>query len=383
MGSTSSAMTAFSQGPGRRGRKRKIGRLWLPHDHAVPTRYSRKKHVLRMMDVSSSIQFVAQTYSNALLEHPFLTKATTGFFLCGLGDVLAQVRGFQSASSSSLEGAAGAGAGAGSSSKVSFWFLLWLERINLPRLARFALKGFFGTSIWAIWYDLSDHILSEENILSAILWLGFTEMGDALLNVIRTVVLVLAEQFITCPLIYGLWEIPMSTLLNGAPASRITYEVKDKLVDMLVENAKLWTFANILIYNVPLQYRTGLANIMDVIWQSIVADFAAKCGNENDGVNVVNGVPVSSKEDQCRSGSSGSSRNVEQEELVVVMRDNVDSIATGTASFAVNLVVGGEERVGQDVNPFTGVDENRSATTSSTTMQQHDTAQQEVIPIHD
>jgi Mpv17 / PMP22 family. len=210
------------------------------------------------------IQIVTQTYSSVLLEHPFLTKATTGFFLCGLGDVLAQCRSLQQ-SSSALQGQQQAKP-------------LFFDRMDWMRLARFAVKGFFGTCIWALWYDMSDCILSEEHILSLLLSLGFSDIGDALLNALRTVFLVLAEQFVTCPIIYGLWEIPTSTLLNGAPASRIKYEVKDKLLDMLFENAKVWTFANILIYNVPLQYRTGLANIMDVIWQSIVSDFAAKCG---------------------------------------------------------------------------------------------------------
>lgn len=226
-----------------------------------PDIFSRNIH-LKMVDISP-IQIITQTYSSALLEHPLLTKATTGFFLCGLGDVLAQFRSYQQ-SSSALQGQQHA--------------KLFLDRMNWMRLARFAVKGFFGTCIWALWYDMSDYILSEEHILSLLLSMGFSDIGDALLNALRTTFLVLAEQFVTCPIIYGLWEIPTSTLLNGAPASRIAYEVKDKLLDMLFENAKVWTFANILIYNVPLQYRTGLANIMDVIWQSIVSDFAAKCG---------------------------------------------------------------------------------------------------------
>jgi hypothetical protein len=268
--SQNSVVTALS----RIMRKRKT------QNHQYDDIYSRNIH-LKMVDMSP-IQFVTQTYSSALLEHPFLTKASTGFFLCGLADVLAQFRGFQSSSQ-------------GQQTKH------FLDKINWMRLARFAVKGFFGTCIWALWYDLSDYILSEENILSFVLSIGFSDVGDTLLNALRTVILVLAEQFITCPIIYGLWEIPMSTLLNGAPASRIRYEVKDKLLDMLFENAKIWTVANVLIYNVPLQYRTGLANIMDVIWQSIVSDFAADCGKNVEMVS-----------DQQKSGNG---------EMVVVMRE--------------------------------------------------------------
>jgi hypothetical protein len=193
--------------------------------------------------------------------------------------------------------------------------------MNWIRLARFAVKGFFGTCIWAFWYDLSDTILSDENILSAIVSLGFGDVGDKVLNAIRTVMLVLAEQFITCPLIYGLWEIPMSTLLNGASASRIPYEVKDKLLDMLFENAKIWTVANILIYNVPLQYRTGLANIMDVILQSIVSDFAAACGKK-----------VEVEKDHQSSFDK-------EEDMVVIMRDDITA-QTSAASAVAAAVVG-------------------------------------------
>ena len=38
---------------------------------------------------------------------------------------------------------------------------------------------------------------------------------------------------------------------------------------------------NILIYNIPGQYRSALASAGDIVGQSIVSDFAADCGNEN------------------------------------------------------------------------------------------------------
>mmetsp|Transcript_13325 Transcript_13325/g.25007 ORF Transcript_13325/g.25007 Transcript_13325/m.25007 type:complete len:366 (-) Transcript_13325:84-1181(-) len=296
---TNSIKTAFS---------RMINKRKTHHDRNIN---HRKTH-LKMVDMISPIQFVTQTYSSALLEHPLLTKATTGFFLCGLGDILAQIRGFQS----SLQ--------EGQQVKQI------LERMNWLRLARFAVKGFFGTCIWALWYDLSDSILSEEKIVSFIVSIvGFSDISDALLNAIRTVILILAEQFITCPIIYGFWEIPMSTLLNGAPASRITYEVKDKLFNMLFENAKVWTVANILIYNVPLQYRTGLANIMDVIWQSIVSDFAANCGKNIESVR------------------DNEAPNKVKEEMVVVMREVVSVPPTQT-TVVISSIVDGAHRTNYD-----------------------------------
>jgi protein Mpv17 len=156
---------------------------------------------------------------------------------------------------------------------------------DMGRLLRFASKGFFGTLLWAEWYDLSDVLIQEETIVSA-----FQSMGMVLPNndwsipLARTVALILAEQFITCPLIYGIWEIPVSTVLNGASPSKIPKEVKSKMIPMLVDNAKLWTWANLIIYNVPLSYRAICGNVMDILWQSIVSDYAADCGRDEERV---------------------------------------------------------------------------------------------------
>ena len=39
-------------------------------------------------------QVMAHAYSNSLAEHPFVTKGTTSFLLCGVRDIIAQVRGY-------------------------------------------------------------------------------------------------------------------------------------------------------------------------------------------------------------------------------------------------------------------------------------------------
>ena len=226
-----------------------------------------KKSKLYMMN-ASPIQFIAEAYSNSLVQYPFVTRGATGFFLCGIADVIAQIRGYESDNIQDPE-----------SNQIHIP-VPFLEIINMPRLARFATKGFFGTIIWAVWYDYSDHLLNRNNVLAVLKTVGILGASDAVQNVARTGMLILVEQFVTCPLIYGLWEVPISTLLNGSPIARITYEVKDKLGDMLIENAKVWTLANIIIYNTPLQYRTTIANVMDIIWQSIVSDFAADCGKD-------------------------------------------------------------------------------------------------------
>lgn len=213
---------------------------------------------------------IANSYTSALEEQPFITKACTGFFLCGSGDVLAQFRArgtkelidsFEPELPSTLE----------PTSSSSF---------DYARLLRFASKGFFGTLLWAFWYDISDELIREESILSTLQSISIQNPSEFTVNTARTVALILAEQFVTCPLIYGLWEIPVSTLLNGASPKKIPYEVQSKIVPMLIDNAKIWTWANLVIYNVPLQYRAICGNIMDILWQSIVADYAADCGKD-------------------------------------------------------------------------------------------------------
>jgi hypothetical protein len=49
-------------------------------------------------------------------------------------------------------------------------------------------------------------------------------------------------------------------------------EINNKLSDLLINDAKVWTPANLLIYNTPLEFCAVLANLVDIFWQSIVAD---------------------------------------------------------------------------------------------------------------
>ena len=57
-----------------------------------------------------------------------------------------------------------------------------------------------------------------------------------------------------------------------------------KLNGLLVSNAKVWTLANVVIYNVPVDWRPAISNVVDILWQSIVSDVAADCGKVDDDV---------------------------------------------------------------------------------------------------
>ena len=145
--------------------------------------------------------------------------------------------------------------------------------------------------IWTFWYDTLDGCLSVDNEvkMASSLGLGASEQWIRQHTaVVTTGLSILIEQFVWCPLVFGLFEIPVSTALNGGGSLRvIKQEINDKLGGLLMDNAKVWTLANVLIYNAPVQYRTPISNIVDILWQSIVSDVAADCGSvDNDACDV-------------------------------------------------------------------------------------------------
>lgn len=103
-------------------------------------------------------------------------------------------------------------------------------------------------------------------------------------SAVTTIISILLEQFIWCPLVYGMFEIPVSTLMNGGSLGSIKKEVDAKLDGLLLSNAKVWTLANLVIYNSPLEWRLFVGNVIDIFWQSIVSDVAADCGKVDDDI---------------------------------------------------------------------------------------------------
>ena len=98
-------------------------------------------------------------------------------------------------------------------------------------------------------------------------------------------------RFLWCPIVFGCFEIPVSTLLNGGDLSSVKKEVDSKLGSLLLSNAKIWTVANVAIYGiVPVDYRPIISNCVDVVWQSIVSSVSADCGKVDDDICVVSDV---------------------------------------------------------------------------------------------
>ena len=152
-------------------------------------------------------------------------------------------------------------------------------------------KGCVGGVIWACWYDELDGFLDQDNAFNFFKLFGIVtyQWIKPYLGAFKTILSILIEQFLWCPIVFGLFEIPVSTFLNGGDLSSVKKEVDSKLGSLLISNAKIWTFANLLIYGViPVDYRPIISNIVDVGWQSIVSSVSADCGKVDDDICIVN-----------------------------------------------------------------------------------------------
>jgi len=199
----------------------------------------------------------ADVYSTLLIEHPLPTKSLTAGILCGISDIIAQRRD------------------------------ITREEFNIGRTLRFASKWCIGGIVWTFWYNWLDGFLTFESPTSFYTLVGVTDLSifaKSHIGLVTTVLSILLEQFFWCPLVYGTFEIPLSTLMNGGELNGIKDEVDAKLNGLLISNAKVWTIANIVIYNAPLEWRLFIGNCIDIFWQSIVSDVSADGGEVEDDV---------------------------------------------------------------------------------------------------
>jgi hypothetical protein len=91
---------------------------------------------------------------------------------------------------------------------------------------------------------------------------------------VKTIVSILLEQFIACPIIYGLWDLPILSIMHGSPLASIPGIVRQKLLKLLIANAKLWPVLNIVIYNIPLRFRVFVLSIALIFWESLVSSIS-------------------------------------------------------------------------------------------------------------
>jgi hypothetical protein len=157
---------------------------------------------------------------------------------------------------------------------------------DLSRGMAYFCKGLGGGIVWAAWFDFAD--LWTNDCTQAILFKFPTTMIwnqpstvapsslDILQQTTQTTLSILSEQFLVCPLLYALWDIPLTTLLLGSPPRQVPIQIQEKLGPLLVNNAKVWTVVNIITYNIPVEYRVLFSSAADVLWQVINAKITSQ-----------------------------------------------------------------------------------------------------------
>ena len=180
-----------------------------------------------------------EAYEDLLRSAPLLTKALTQGVIWGTGDVVAQL--------------ATANEKAGRS-------------VSAQRTVNFVATGVGSGVLWTLYYDASDALISPLP-------------GGAIAH---TALAIALETAVWCPLVFSLYQIPISVLQNGGAPADVPAAVRRQLGDMLIANVKVWTPANLIIYNVPLQWRVLCSNAVDLVWGYVCSNFAADACEPDD-----------------------------------------------------------------------------------------------------
>lgn len=166
---------------------------------------------------SAALAAPVEMYGELLETSPLFTKALTSASLFGLSDLLAQ---------NPTKG-----------------------EVSPRRVMRFMATGLGSGVAWHYWYGIEEAMT-----------LGLPESV-----MLQTAAGIFLEQFVMCPLYFALYLIPFVSVQTGLPPRDVPKEVGEKLPSLLVANAKLWTPANLVIYNLPIEWRCIGSNAVDVI----------------------------------------------------------------------------------------------------------------------
>jgi hypothetical protein len=199
-------------------------------------------HVIAPRKQPSGLTMVAEPlalYDSMLHEFPLLTKCLTSAVLFGVSDVIAQA----------TEGPAGGSTEASQEGG--------LTGISLPRVGRFMATGIGSGICWHHWFGF------EQMVTDAVTAEIQNPQG---LVLARTVLGISLEQFVMIPFYFSLYLIPVVSIQNGIPLKDVPNEISAKLPSLFVNNAKVWTPANAIIYNLPEEFRCLGSNTVDVLW---------------------------------------------------------------------------------------------------------------------
>jgi hypothetical protein len=191
---------------------------FVPTSSSVSLRLDEQHQLLHLaVDSSSLLSECSASYAYCLDNYYFQTQSATGALCSSMGDAIAQATERKSADESR---------------DYSYDF---------RRGMTYFAKGIGGGIMWACWFDIADtwSIKLTNDVLSELL--GIQEPSFALEQTTRTAISILLEQFLVCPLLFTFWDIPLPALLRGSPPRQIPAQIQNKLIPLLIANAKVWT----------------------------------------------------------------------------------------------------------------------------------------------
>jgi hypothetical protein len=207
---------------------------------------------------------LAGAYNFALEHYTFPTEASTGAVFACIGDLIAQTFDIRDPEISQ-------------------------DAYSMARTRNFFIKGLGSGVIWSVYYRETEVLCGD---WATQLLHGTAEAdSEFFLATAKTVLAVLLEEVIAMPVVMSLWDIPVPAILSGSSLSTIPSQVKSKIPELVVENAKVWTLVNILIYNIPVQYRLLVMSVANVFWQTVVSKITSQevvlenAGAESLGIN--------------------------------------------------------------------------------------------------
>lgn len=144
------------------------------------------------------------------------------------------------------------------------------DALDWPHALRYGAVGLPHGVLMGEWYRRLDALLAK---------LRWGEGTSAAAGV-RVLASVALEQFVGCPVVYGLYLIPALALVMprspGSPAptvAAVASLVQQQLGGLLWLNAKVWTAANVVVYSLPLQWRVLFCNALGTLWAVLQAEY--------------------------------------------------------------------------------------------------------------
>ena len=159
-------------------------------------------------------------------------------------------------------------------------------------------KGLGSGILWAIWFEQAD-VLSKELTQSTLSHYHIPSLPSQQQHIetaLQTIISILMEQFLICPILFATWDIPITSIMSGTDVKQIPKQIDDKLIPLLTANAKVWTLVNVITYNIPLQYRLLFTSGASIVSETINSGITSKQGIEITPVPVP--VPVVPQQQQ-------------------------------------------------------------------------------------